>query len=162
MKFNMARTGRQIGWAPSHKATSMPQVGCSNFPSAGSWPPSHALRHHDGPALARGAHAAHAHVDPAVAQMSGYEKPILHGLCSLGFAVHAVLNECAGGAAARFKAVRARFAAPVLPGQTLRTKMWRQGAGRVLFEPEVAETGTAAIKHAYVDLHTDQSPPARL
>ena len=102
------------------------------------------------------------HVDPAVAQMSGYEKPILHGLCSLGFAVHAVLNECAGGDAARFKAVRARFAAPVLPGQTLRTKMWRQGAGRVLFETEVAETGTAAIKHAYVDLHTDHSPPARL
>ena len=37
-----------------------------------------------------------------------------------------------------------------------------QGAGRVIFETEVVETGAAAIKHAYVDLHTDESPPARL
>ena len=102
------------------------------------------------------------HVDPDVAQMSGFERPILHGLCSLGFAVHAVLQECAAGDAARFRAVRARFAAPVLPGQTLRTRMWRQAAGRVIFETEVVETGAAAIKHAYVDLHTDESPPARL
>ena len=58
--------------------------------------------------------------------------------------------------------MRARFAAPVLPGQTLRTKMWRQGASRVVFETEVVETGAAAIKHAYVDLHADESPPARL
>ena len=50
------------------------------------------------------------HVDPAVAQMSGYDRPILHGLCSLGFAVRAVLDECAGaggGDASRFRCVRA-------------------------------------------------------
>merc|ERR1719215_891122 len=44
------------------------------------------------------------HVDPEVAQMSGYERPILHGLCSLGYAVRAVLRECAAGDEARFHA----------------------------------------------------------
>ena len=96
------------------------------------------------------------HVDPAIAQMSGFDRPILHGLCSLGFAVRAVLDECAGGDASRFRCVRARFAAPVLPGQTLTTRMWRTSAPgaptRVVFETVVAETGATAIKHAYVDL----------
>ena len=64
---------------------------------------------------------------------------------TLGFAVRAVLDECAGGDVSRFRCVRARFAAPVLPGQTLRTRMWRTSApgapARIVFETVVFETG---------------------
>eukprot|EP00966_Prymnesium_polylepis_P234352 5420717-Prymnesium_polylepis.1 len=77
--------------------------------------------------------------------MAGFEQPILHGLCTLGFAVRSVLGQYAAGEeAAGFRACRARFVSPVMPGETLVTRMWLDGA-RVLFVTEVKERGKVAI-----------------
>jgi acyl dehydratase len=67
------------------------------------------------------------HVDPAVARAAGFERPILHGLCTMGVACQAVLRTLWAYDAARLRAMRVRFSAPVLPGDTLRTEIWQDG-----------------------------------
>uniref|UniRef100_A0A7S4NQ34 MaoC-like domain-containing protein n=1 Tax=Paramoeba aestuarina TaxID=180227 RepID=A0A7S4NQ34_9EUKA len=98
------------------------------------------------------------HIDPMMAQMNGFKEPILHGLCSLGHAAHAVLKTYGGNEAARFRGMKCRFASPVLPGQTLVTEMWKEGNGRVIFLTKVKETNKVVISNAYVDL----APEAKL
>lgn len=56
-----------------------------------------------------------------------FERPILHGLCSLGFAVRAVIRCCCGGNPESIRSVRARFLLHVFPGETLKTEMWIDG-----------------------------------
>uniref|UniRef100_A0A0K8V466 Peroxisomal multifunctional enzyme type 2 n=1 Tax=Bactrocera latifrons TaxID=174628 RepID=A0A0K8V466_BACLA len=91
------------------------------------------------------------HIDPDFAALGGFKTPILHGLCSLGFSVRAVLAQYANNNVSLFKAVKLRFSAPVIPGQTLKIDMWKEGK-RVLFTTTVVETGTKAIIGGYVDL----------
>jgi acyl dehydratase len=67
------------------------------------------------------------HADPAVARAAGFDRPILHGLCTLGIAGHALLKLCCGYDPARFKSLALRFSAPVFPGETIRTEIWRDG-----------------------------------
>ncbi|MGH7049245.1 MAG: MaoC/PaaZ C-terminal domain-containing protein [Acetobacteraceae bacterium] len=68
------------------------------------------------------------HADPAVAARAGFSRPILHGLCTLGVVCHALLATLAGYDAARLRALDLRFSAPVYPGETIRTEIWRSGA----------------------------------
>lgn len=68
------------------------------------------------------------HADPDVAAQAGFRQPILHGLCTLGVAGHALLKTCCDYDPGRLKSIRVRFTAPVYPGETLRTEIWRDGA----------------------------------
>lgn len=67
------------------------------------------------------------HSDPSFAAMGGFEKPILHGLCTYGFTGRGLLNEICGGDAGRFKSMNARFSKPVFPGDTLTVSIWVDG-----------------------------------
>lgn len=71
------------------------------------------------------------HADLATAQAAGFPRPILHGMCTFGIASHALTRQLAGYDPARIGAVGMRFTAPVYPGETLRTEIWRSGAFRV-------------------------------
>jgi len=98
------------------------------------------------------------HVDPNVSKMMNFKAPILHGLCTLGHAARAVLEKFADNDPQRFKAIKLRFASPVIPGDTLVTSMWREG-DRVFLETKVKETGAVVINNAYIDL---RNPSAKL
>ena len=68
------------------------------------------------------------HADPAIAKAAGFPRPILHGLATFGVAGHAILKTMCDYDPARFKSIAVRFSAPVYPGETIRTEMWRDGS----------------------------------
>jgi len=89
------------------------------------------------------------HSDPAVAKAAGFDRPILHGLCSYGVAARAALRELAGDDPARFLAFEARFAKVVMPGDTLLVDGWRlEEPGKAAVTVTVEETGELAIANA--------------
>jgi acyl dehydratase len=73
------------------------------------------------------------HSDPAFAAMGGFDRPILHGLCTYGFTGRALLHTFCGSDPARFHHVEGRFTSPVLPGEALTVNMWEAGDGEVVF-----------------------------
>ncbi len=73
------------------------------------------------------------HSDPAFAKMGGFDRPILHGLCTYGFTGRALLHSVCEGDPARFKSMDGRFSKPVLPGERLTISMWVDG-GECLFQ----------------------------
>jgi len=78
------------------------------------------------------------HADPTIAKSAGFPKPILHGLASYGVALHALLRTCCAYDPARLKSFALRFSAPMFPGETLRTEIWRSGSA-VAFRARVLE-----------------------
>lgn len=87
------------------------------------------------------------HIDPVFAQAGGYTRPIMHGLCSLGFAVRHIIKSYPGE---QVRAIKARFSNVIYPGETLVTEMWREGK-RVHFQCRVEESGKIIILGAFVD-----------
>ncbi len=67
------------------------------------------------------------HSDPAFAKRAGFDRPILHGLCTYGFTGRALLHMVCGSDPARFGAMRARFSKPTMPGDTLTVSVWDIG-----------------------------------
>ena len=89
------------------------------------------------------------HADPDVAKAGGFPAPILHGLCSLGVAGHAVLKHACGYDPARMKSLRLRFTSPVFPGETIRTEIWKDG-NDVSFRSRVVERGKVVLDNGHV------------
>ena len=71
------------------------------------------------------------HADPSFAASVGFDRPILHGLCTFGYAGRAVLQHVSGGDPGRFTSLRAQFSKPVFPGDTLVVRGWAE-AERVI------------------------------
>ena len=65
------------------------------------------------------------HLDPEAARRGGFDRPILHGLCTFGFATRAIINGLVDGDVARLKEFRARFTDVVYPGDILTTQGWK-------------------------------------
>lgn len=95
------------------------------------------------------------HIDPNFAQMGGFSKPILHGLCTYGIAVRLILRKYANSDPKLFKAVKGRFSKPVVPGQTLQVRTWNDG-NRIPYEVTIKETGQTVISGGYVDIVANQ------
>ena len=91
------------------------------------------------------------HAEPAVAQAAGFPRPILHGLASFGIACHGILKCLCDHDPGRLKAISARYSAPVFPGETIRTEMWRDGPV-VSFRARVVERDAVALNNGRCEL----------
>lgn len=74
------------------------------------------------------------HCDPTVAAAAGFERPILHGLCTYGFAARALLRCLCGEDAEHFVSISGRFSATVYPGEELSVSIWDSGSGEASFQ----------------------------
>lgn len=93
------------------------------------------------------------HADPDFAALVGYEKPILHGLATLGFAGRAVLREYCNNEPSLFKAVKVRFSKHVYPGETIVTEMWQISDDQITLRSKTAERGELCLTNAAVWLN---------
>ena len=74
------------------------------------------------------------HSDPSFAEAAGFDRPILHGLCTYGFTGRALLSALCDNDPARFSSMEARFTSPVFPGDELTISIWRTGDGEAVFQ----------------------------
>lgn len=84
------------------------------------------------------------HVDPEFAAEAGFPAPILHGLCSYGMVCLGMVEELLDGDVGRVAGYSVRFAGVVYPGETLRTRVWRDGS-RLLATTTAVERDEAPV-----------------
>ncbi|MFF2813274.1 MaoC/PaaZ C-terminal domain-containing protein [Streptomyces sp. NPDC058000] len=90
------------------------------------------------------------HADPEFAGLAGFDRPILHGLCSYGVTLKAVVDAVLDGDVSRVRSYTTRFAGVVFPGETLRIRLWREqpeegGGGRIRVSVTAAERDDAPV-----------------
>ena len=83
------------------------------------------------------------HSDPEFAKLAGFDRPILHGLCTYGFTGRALLHALCDSDPARFRSMAGRFTSPVFPGEKLQVAMWTDG-GQTVFQTH-GEDGRAVL-----------------
>ncbi|HEX9847451.1 MAG TPA: MaoC/PaaZ C-terminal domain-containing protein [Acidimicrobiia bacterium] len=98
------------------------------------------------------------HADPGFAALAGFERPILHGLCTYGIVCKAVVESALGGEPDRVRSYTARFTGHVFPGETLVTRVWEEN--EVCFvTAETKERGTVVVSQASIGAPT--GPPSQ-
>lgn len=79
------------------------------------------------------------HTDPSFAAIGGFDRPILHGLCTYGFTGRALLGALCNNDVAAFGHIEGRFSSPVMPGDALTVRMWTIESGRTVFTTSVGD-----------------------
>jgi acyl dehydratase len=80
------------------------------------------------------------HSDPAFAQAAGFDRPILHGLCTFGVSTRVIVEAVACGDGVRVQSVAGSFASPVFPGDPLTVDIWRMDEDHLAFRTRVNDT----------------------
>jgi acyl dehydratase len=91
------------------------------------------------------------HVSPKLAKVAGFDRPILHGLCTYGHAGRAIVKHACGGDPSRLRSFTARFTGVVFPGDTLTTRGWRIDDTHYLIRV-VTQTGATVIDHSIAEI----------
>ncbi|MBK9263333.1 MAG: SDR family NAD(P)-dependent oxidoreductase [Polyangiaceae bacterium] len=99
------------------------------------------------------------HADPSFASAFGFSKPILHGLCTFGYAARHVIRTFADGDARKFKSIKVRFADSVFPGETVITEMWKESDTRIVFRCKIKERDKVVISNAAIELWKEIPQP---
>jgi len=91
------------------------------------------------------------HVEPDTAKIGGFDRPILHGLLTMGLVGRALVHLACAGDPQRLSSMRVRFTAPVFPGETVRTELWRQD-NILTFRATVPDRGITVIDGGYASV----------
>ena len=85
------------------------------------------------------------HADPAIARKAGFDRPILHGLCTNGIAARAILQAYCENDPARLSALFVRFSKPVMPGETISCEFYEESPGKLRFRAIAKERGVTVL-----------------
>jgi len=91
------------------------------------------------------------HADPEFAKLAGFDRPIIHGLCSYGIVCKAVVDHVLGGDVTKVARYQARFAGVAFPGETYLTSYWREG-DKILIQAKSKERDAAIISNAAITI----------
>ena len=91
------------------------------------------------------------HSDPNFAKAAGFEKPILHGMCTYGIACRSIVNEICENDASKLKRFDCRFSSPVYPGETIITEMWKKDK-MIYFNSKVKERDKLVLKNGVSEI----------
>ncbi|HVJ90079.1 MAG TPA: SDR family NAD(P)-dependent oxidoreductase, partial [Labilithrix sp.] len=94
------------------------------------------------------------HVDPGFAKAFGFDRPILHGLCTFGYAARQVIKKFSNDDPRFFKSIKVRFSESVFPGETLVTEMWKDG-DKVVFRCKIKERDKVVVSNAAVEFYKE-------
>lgn len=101
------------------------------------------------------------HIDPEVAMQAGFDRPILHGLCTYGIAAKVVIDALTDGDVDRLARFRTRFAGVVYPGETIVVSAWRTD-DRIHLTAATRERDSVALADGLIDLRPDARPDDRM
>ncbi|MDE2952607.1 MAG: MaoC/PaaZ C-terminal domain-containing protein [Chloroflexota bacterium] len=87
------------------------------------------------------------HADPQMASIGNYDQPILHGLCTYGFAARAILRHCCANQPLRLRSIGARFSHHVFPGETLQTEIWSLDERDLYFQTRALERNAVVLSN---------------
>ncbi|MBI5602667.1 MAG: SDR family NAD(P)-dependent oxidoreductase [Deltaproteobacteria bacterium] len=91
------------------------------------------------------------HVDTEFARMAGFEKPIMHGLCTHGYAGRALIQNLVPGQPEKVRRMVCRFRSPLYPGTPFKTQIWKEGEGKALWRVVNASTGETVIDNGFFE-----------
>ena len=92
------------------------------------------------------------HSDPAFAEAAGFPRPILHGLCSYGLVLRAVVDEVLGGDVEKVRGYGVTFGGIFFPGETMRIRVWEEGTQLLVATTVVEREDAPVLKNVVVDL----------
>jgi len=91
------------------------------------------------------------HIEPEFAKMGGFDRPILHGLCSFGYTGRAILHSACERDPARFKSFSCRFTGVVFPGDTLIIEGWKADQGKYIIRT-MTQDGRVVLGNAVAEV----------
>jgi acyl dehydratase len=91
------------------------------------------------------------HIDPQVARSVGFDRPILHGLCTYALAGRAAMASLCGNDPARLRRLDVRFSSPIYPGETVSFEIWKTGTGTGALRAKVAERNAVVLDNGYIE-----------
>lgn len=92
------------------------------------------------------------HSDPAFAEAAGFPRPILHGLCSYGLVLRAVVDRVLGGDVERVRGYGVTFGGVFFPGETMRIRVWEEGPRLLVAATAVERDDAPVLKNVVVTL----------
>ena len=92
------------------------------------------------------------HADPDVALKAGFDRPILHGLCTYGMGARAVIEQLLDFDATRLKRLAVRFTSPVWPGETVRYELWRESSTLLRLRASVDARRVVVLNNGVVEI----------
>jgi acyl dehydratase len=93
------------------------------------------------------------HADPEFAKMGGFDRPIIHGLCSYGVVCKAIVDHVLGGDTTKVARWQARFAGVGFPGETYQISYWKEG-DKILVAANSKERGAPIISNAAITVRS--------
>ena len=120
--------------------------------------PDHTISHHPAanqPLLYRlSGDLFELHADPDFAAAVGFERPIMHGLCTFGYACRALIQSMCPGQPHRVRRLSGRFTKPLYPGQPIRTFVWQVAPDKALWRTINSASGEVVIDRGEFELHS--------